>query len=229
MRRALALLLLALTAAGAGYEWGGPARRGVLDLRAGRFDEALRELREGRADFPGASVIPYDEALALLGKGQADSAGTRFQEAMRLRGDRPREAAAYNLGNLAMRAKDYPRAARSYREALRLQPADVDAKKNLEEALRRMRQPNSADRRSPPSGGAGPPTPGGAERSMPKPEPGGRGNRGDRGQTPPPRGSSGEFTKEEAERWLQALESERRARRQEGKGQPEQETGNRDW
>ncbi len=228
MTRLLALLLLALTAGGAGYEWGGPARRGVRDLKAGRFDEALRELRAGRADFPGASVIPYDEGLALFGNGQADSAAARFQEAMKLRGDRPREAAAYNLGNLAMRAKDYAGAARSYKEALRLTPSDLDAKKNLEEALRRMRRPNPEDRRSPPSRGKGPPPPGGTRQTMPKPEPGG-GQQGNRGQTPPPRGSAGEFTKEEAERWLQALESERRARRQEGKGQPEQETGNRDW
>jgi len=227
MMRLLALLLVVLTAGGAGYEWGGPARRGVRDLKAGRFDEALRELREGRSDFPGESVIPYDEGLALLGNGQADSASTRFQEALRLRGDHAREAAAYNLGNIAMRAKDYALAARSYKEALRLQPSDLDAKKNLEEALRRMHRPNPENRQNPPSGGKGPPPPGGPQ-AMPKPEAGG-GQQGNRGQTPPPRGSSGEFTKEEAERWLQALESERRARRQEGKGQPEQETGNRDW
>ncbi len=224
MIRALALLLLALTAGGAGYEWGGPARRGVRDLEAGRYDKALRALANGRADFPGASVVPYDEGLALLGKGEADSAAARFQEAMRMRGDKPREAAAYNLGNLAMRAKEYARAARSYRDALRISPSDLDAKKNLEEALRRMRQPSPSDRRNPPSCGPGPPTPGGMERPLPKPESGG----GNRGQTPP-RGSAGAFTKDEAERWLEALESERRARRQEGKGRPEQETGNRDW
>ena len=54
MSRALALLLLALTACGAFYEWGGPARRGVRDLKARRYDEALRGLEKGRADFPGA-------------------------------------------------------------------------------------------------------------------------------------------------------------------------------
>jgi tetratricopeptide (TPR) repeat protein len=216
VRRALALLLLALTACGAaGYEWGGPARRGVRDLKAGRFDEALRALSRGRADFPGASVIPYDEGLGYLGKGQADSAAIRFQEAMRLRGDPPREGASYNLGNLAMRAKDYGSAARSYREALRLRPSDVDAKKNLEEALRMMRQPNSPDRQKPPTGKQGPPPPGGKERPTP--------------EKSQPRVKAGEFTQEEAEHWLQALESERRARRQEGKGRPEQETGNRDW
>jgi len=226
MRRALALLLLALTACGAGYEWGGPARAGVRDLEAGRFDEALRNLSRGRADFPGASVVPYDEGLAFLGKGQADSAAARFQEAMRLRGDPPREGASYNLGNLAMRAKDYPRAARSYREALRLRSSDVDAKKNLEEALRLMRQPNAPDRQKPPSGKQGPPPPGGKERQAPQPS---QGPQSQQGEKPPPKAKAGEFTQEEAERWLQALESERRARRQEGKGRPEQETGNRDW
>src|SRR6267143_2000850 len=106
-----ALLLLALTALGAVYEWGGPARRGARALRAGRYDEALRALEAGRADMPDAAVIPYDEGLAHLGKGEPDSAAARFQEAMRLKGDAARAAAAYNLGNQAMRAKDYSRAA----------------------------------------------------------------------------------------------------------------------
>ncbi len=222
MRRALALLLLALAANGAGYEWGGPARRGVRDLKAGRYDDALRELTKGRADFPGASVVPYDEGVAHLGKGEADSAAVRFQEAMKLRGDRPREAAAYNLGNIAMRAKDYAGAARSYKEALRVSPSDRDAKRNLEEALRRMRRPSPADRPNPPSGSQGPPNTGGGRPQSAPSAPG-------KGEPPPPRGGAGAFTKEEAERWLQALESERRGRRQEGKGHPEEETGNRDW
>jgi hypothetical protein len=120
-----------------------------------------------------------------------------------------------------MRARDYASAARSDREALRLKPGDTDAKKNLEQALREMRQPNPQNRKPPPSGGSGPPTPQGNQN--PQPSPGGS------APTPPPRGSSGAFTKEEAERWLEALESERRARRQETKGQGSQENGNRDW
>jgi len=218
-----ALLLLALTALGAVYEWGGPARRGVRALRAGRYDEALRALEAGRADMPDAAVIPYDEGLALLGKGEPDSAAARFQEAMRLKGDAARAAAAYDLGNQAMRAKDYSRAARYYKEALRARPEDLDAKKNLEEALRRMRESSPQQRRKSPSGGPGPPTPGGGETLLPRPSQGGK-------QEHPANPRSGdEFTKEEAERWLQALESERRSRRQEGKGRTGEETGNRDW
>jgi len=223
VRRGLALTFVVLAACGAFYQWGGPARRGVQELKAKRYDEALPDLAKGRADFPGAAVIPYDEALAHLGRGASDSAAVRFQEATRLQGAAPREAAAYNLGNLAMRAKDYASAARSYREALRLSPSDVDAKKNLEEALRLLRQPNTQNRKNPPSGGSGPPTPKGNQTPQPSQGPGGS------APTPPPRGSAGAFTKEEAEHWLEALESERRARRQEGKGQASQENGNRDW
>jgi len=124
-----------------------------------------------------------------------------------------------------MRAKDYGPAARYYKDALRIRPDDLDAKRNLEEALRRIRQSPSEQRKQPPSGGAGPRTPNGKNNPSPRP------NQGGRGEAPPaptPRGG-GQFTREEAERLLQALESERRGQRQEGKVQPEKETGNRDW
>ena len=219
--RGLWLALLFASACGALYEWGGPARRGVREIKAQKYDEALHDLSKGRADFPGTSVVPYDEAVAHLGRGAADSAAARFQEATRLRGDAARAAASYNLGNLAMRAKDYASAARAYRDALRVTPHDGDAKRNLEEALREMRQPNQQDRKSPPSRGNGPPTPQGNDRPQPTPAPS--------KSTPPPRGSAGAFTKEEAEHWLESLEQERRARRQEDKGQSSQENGNRDW
>ena len=225
MKRAPALLLLALVATGAVYEWGGPARRGVRELKAGRFDEALRALEAGRGDFPGLAVVPYDEGVAHMRKGQPDSAAVRFKEAMGQAGDPAREAAAYNLGNESMRAKEYARAAQHYKDALRIRPDDLDAKRNLEEALRRIRQSPSGQRGQPPSGGKGPKPPKGERNPVPQPNP------GDRGESPPaqtPRGG-GQFTKEEAERLLQALESERRGQRQEGKGRPEQETGNRDW
>jgi Ca-activated chloride channel homolog len=221
--RALALILLLGAAPGAFYEWGGPARRGVNEVKKKEYDDALRDLAKGRSDFPGSAVIPYDEGVAHAGRGAADSAATRFQEATRLGGLRPREAAHYNLGNLAMRARDYAGAARSYREALRLDPHDVDAKRNLEEALRQMRQAQPQRSPNPPSGGKGPKTPQGNQSPQTRQGP------GPSASAPPPRGSSGAFTKEEAERWLEALESERRAKRQEGKGQPSQENGNRDW
>jgi hypothetical protein len=45
----------------------------------------------------------------------------------------------------------------------------------------------------------------------------------------PPRAASGEFTKAEAERWLDALEAERRGARRQEKARSEDESGRRDW
>ena len=222
MTRGIALLLLALVALGAIYEWGGPARRGVRALKSHQYDEALSALRAARSEMPNSAEIPYDEALAHLGKGEPDSAQVRFEEAMTLRGDAARAASGYNLGNQSMRARKFAEAARYYRDALRVAPRDLDAKRNLEEAIRMMRQ--SPPSRRQPQTGAGPPAPGGREKQFPLPSGGGQGE-----ARQAPRGSSGEFTRQEAEQWLQALESERRARKHEGKGRPEEETGHRDW
>src|SRR5256885_9005401 len=87
MKRGAALLLLALTALGAIYEWGGPARRGVRALKSHHYDEALQSLRAARSGKPPSAAIPYDEALAHLGKGEARSPQVRLREAMTLPGD----------------------------------------------------------------------------------------------------------------------------------------------
>ena len=46
----------------------------------------------------------------------------------------------FNLGNTLYQKKDYKGAVRSYRDALRLQPDDVDTRRNLELALRALRE-----------------------------------------------------------------------------------------
>ncbi len=222
MKRGIALWLLLASALGAFYEWGGPARRGVRELRARRYERALEALRAARAGSPQSAVIPYDEALVHASRGEADSAQALYQEAITLRGDRARASAAYNLGNGSMRGNRFGEAARLYREALRIEPKDGDTKRNLEEAIRRLRgQPPSA-RRS--GGGSGPPMPNLGSNHSPSQR---SGSEGSQAKTPPRGGA--EFTRQEAEQWLQALESERRASRREGGRRAEEETGKRDW
>jgi tetratricopeptide (TPR) repeat protein len=162
--RLASLVLLCVTGVGAFYEWGGAAYRGLRELREKRYREAAAAFRESRRDHPRSAAVRYDEALALQGAGSADSAAALYDETARspdLEGNDGRSAAAYNRGNLAMRAKQYGAARENYRESLRLDPARVDAKKNLEEAIRRLREEQNA----PPTGGSsggGPPPPGGA-------------------------------------------------------------------
>jgi tetratricopeptide (TPR) repeat protein len=230
VRRTIVLFLVAPVFLGALYEWGGPPARGVRALRAHRYDEALGALHEGRKELPRSAALRYDEALALEGSGRAAEAEDAYKAALLHEGDRARAAAAFNLGSKAMRDRLYPQAVQWYRESLRVNPADPTSKRALEEALRRVREapPSGAPQRAPGQQGqsppsAGSPPPGGSPPGEP---PNAAPNR-----TAPPPGTrgGGEFSREEAEHWLDALEAERRAGRQEDRRGSSGAGGGRDW
>lgn len=230
---ALALLLVTLAAAseGAFYEWGGPARRGVRQLKKGEHAAAVHSFGEARAEQPASAAVRYDQGLAFRKLGLADSARSAFNDAMKLRGVEAQSAAAYNLGNEALRQNTLEEAIERYKESLRADPRRVDAKKNLEEALRRLRE--SKPPPSPPSSGGsgnqGPSGPssggggGGSNQGPNDPSSGGR-------QQSPPSARGPIPNRSDAELWLDALESERRSERQREKqsGEPQRENV-RDW
>jgi tetratricopeptide (TPR) repeat protein len=223
----LLLLLAWLAATGAFYEWGGAAGRGVRELKKKQDEAAVKSLRDGKAELPNSAAVRYDQALAFSGVGSPDSAAAAYRDALDQRGNRARASAAYNLGNDAMRFDQFGRAASLYRESLRLDPSRVDAKRNLEEAIRRARQ---AAQSPPPQGGGG--------KGKPPPD---QPQQDTNGKQPPPTappeqkpGQSPQLgskipDRAEAEHWLDALESERKAARQRDKGGPQKETNQRDW
>jgi tetratricopeptide (TPR) repeat protein len=227
-----ALLLLVVTGEGAFYEWGGPARRALRALKKGENAAALHSLEEARAEQPASAAVRYDQGIAFRRLGLADSANAAYQEAVRLRGDPARSAAAYNLGNEALRQNRLDEAIARYRESLRVDPKRVDAKKNLEEAIRRSRQTKPPPT-PPKSGGSGSQGPSGSGGG------GGGGGGGARQPNAPPDEGAREPapsvggpnpSRSEAELWLDALESERRSERKKEKreGEPRPEN-TRDW
>jgi tetratricopeptide (TPR) repeat protein len=216
-----ALLLVALLATGAGYEWGGPAARALHQLRAGKAHDAVGSFEEARRERPTSSAVRFDQALAFAAAGMADSARAAYRDARELEGAEGRAAAAYNEGNEAFRAGKTAEAIEAYRAALRDDPRRADAKRNLEEAIRRARQESQAPRSGNQGqegngsggtgerqGGGAPPPPGAA--SAPK-----NGKSPDAAAGDKNRPSLGAATpnREEAEHWLDALEAERRAGR----------------
>jgi tetratricopeptide (TPR) repeat protein len=229
--RSLALALMFGAATGAFYEWGGAAARGVRQLKKKQDKEAVGSLREGRRELPRSAAVRYDQALAFQGAGLRDSALQAYGDAMtsqELRGDDARAAAAYNLGNEVMREGNPDFAKRFYRESLRVRPNRIDAKKNLEEAIRRSRnRPTSPPRSGSGGGGQRPETGAGTQQpGAPPPEQQGE-SRARPGE------SSVELGREipsraEAEHWLDALESEREAAREREHAGGE-ERGQRDW
>jgi tetratricopeptide (TPR) repeat protein len=218
-RSIAALLLVGFMATGAFYEWGGPAARGIRELREGKAPEATVSLREAHRERPRSAAIRFDQALAFQAAGLVDSANAAYQNALELEGAEGRAAAAFNRANAALQAGRLDDAIADYRRSLREEPHRQDAKRNLEEALRRARDAKpprlagDSGTRGGGSGGTGrqqggsaPPPPGGEREPSPSNAPPG-------GQPPPPQLGAPLPSKAEAEHWLDALEAERRAGR----------------
>jgi tetratricopeptide (TPR) repeat protein len=214
----LLLLVAAWGALGAGYEWGGPAARGLRELREKKPHEAIGSFQEARSERPRAAAIRFDQALAFQAAGAADSARVAYRDALELEGAPARAAAAYNLANEALRDGRVEDAIAGYRASLREDPSRPDAKRNLEEALRRSRRASPTPRRGS-SGQEGTGSGGsGAREGGASPPP----RDGAKGAPQPPSGAPSDAqraigtstpTREDAEHWLDALEAERRASR----------------
>jgi len=235
---ALALAWIAVT--GAFYEWGGAGARGVRELKDKKYEDAIRSFREGRSQLPRSAAVRYDQALAFQGARNADSAAAAYRDAATLRGDEARASAAYNLGNEALRNGANAAAAQLYREALRIDPRRVDAKKNLEEAIRRARKRDPNPPQSGGSGGSAPQSAAGAKGDGEGKQPPGAAPQQSAAQRPgestpekppgtAPQLGSGVPDRAEAEHWLDALEAERKAARLRDRGGERKETGQRDW
>jgi len=171
------------------------------------FEQALRlapDTVETRFNAGTARLVTGSEAAAPL-----------LEEAAREAGAALAPRAWYDLGNARLGAGDAAGAVAAYVESLRRDPASLDAKHNLELALRALaeQQSNGANGQgdSPPEndekGGEGSPPEQGGEEPPPK-----------TGQSPQPEefDPQPDMTPEQAEALLAAVESlEREQRRQE--------------
>jgi len=219
-QRAAAAVIL-LLAFGTGWSVG-DVERGNRLFRAGKYEEAARVYQEVIASGKAPSYVHYNLGTALLKLGRYAEAQQHLQLATREADAELKQRASYNLGNRYLEAARkgdageettqlLDAAVEAYKQALRLDPADMDAKWNLELALREQqkqnqspqsganerRQQNQSDDKSPASGGGG----GGSANQN---QPSGQGNR--RGQNYEQRPMS----QEEADRVLSAVEQDER-------------------
>ncbi|HEY3176154.1 MAG TPA: tetratricopeptide repeat protein [Candidatus Polarisedimenticolia bacterium] len=126
-----------------------------------RFKEALEKYRQAQALDPASPGVHYNIGNVLYQAGQFDKAYEEYRQAFAAREKALAEGARFNAGNTHLARKNWEEAIRNYQEALRLQPEDVDAKRNLELALRQMQEQN---KKRPP-----PPRPG-AQQGEPPPD-----------------------------------------------------------
>lgn len=205
-------------------------REGNRLYEEGRFGEAHEKYLEALLEAPDSPVIRFNDGNALYQGEDYESALESFRAAVESGDPELAAAAWYNLGNTLYRQGALAESLEAFKQALRADPADADAKHNLERVLEQMREQEQQEQQQEgdgendeededegeqqPRGGEQNPDPEQDPEDRPEQDP----NRDPRNQpnaeqepdetdprpqegTPPP----GEMTREEAERLLDAI------------------------
>ena len=213
----------------------GDFERGNRHYRAGRYEEAVAAYQQAIENGDERPELRYNMGTALLRLGRYDEAQQFLQAALEDVEPGLRQRTLYNLGNRFLeegrasqddeqRNRLLDAAVEAYKDALRLNPGDQDAKWNLELALREQDEPpeespqddqDQQDQRDQQEGGGG-------QQDSPN-APQGDEPRGG-GDTPAP------LTPEQAEQIMNAVEQDERELYQEQLRRGARETPvARDW
>lgn len=106
--------------------------KGIKAFQKQQWDDALKYFRDAQVDDPENPLAHYNLGEALYKKQKYEEAEKEYQKALGSEDVRLKEQAYYNLGNTYYQMNKYQEAIRSYIKALELNPADRDAKHNLE-------------------------------------------------------------------------------------------------
>ncbi len=140
------LLVLPLFLIGWIGGWSQAIKRGNTHYKAEAYDAALEAYQSAAEDRPEDAISRYNLGTALYQKEQFEKASDEFRQSLDASDPIYRAQGYYNLGNAQAQLNDIEGAIRSYKSALRLNPADLDTKHNLELALERLEQKSQQDR-----------------------------------------------------------------------------------
>jgi len=144
MNRRLALIailfLAALVLAGCGQSAGKLNSEGNKAFAEQDYDGALVAYQRAEEEAPQVAEPHYNAANTHYRTEDYEQARQEIEQA--LVGEPEQEGldqnSYYNLGNVLFKSGQYEAAIEAYKEALRLNPADLQAKQNLELALRQL-------------------------------------------------------------------------------------------
>jgi Ca-activated chloride channel homolog len=143
MKSLLLILLTSLAVSAAASE--ASLKEGNRLFRNGRYEEALKKYNEALVDAPHSNILRFNAGDATYQMGDFSSAERQFKETAD-QAPEPilRGAAHYNRGNALFRQQKWQEAVDAYKESLRVNPADEDAKYNLGVALNVLKNPSQA-------------------------------------------------------------------------------------
>lgn len=115
-------------------------REGNRLFAEGKYAEAEKAYLDAQAKTPGKPELLYNHGNTLVKEKKYEPAVQQLRQAVS-KGDRGIQASSwYNSGNALFEMGKYQDAAQAYIQALRINPADSDAKHNLELALKKTQE-----------------------------------------------------------------------------------------
>lgn len=132
------IIVFILTACGssaAGYN-----NQGNRDYEAEKYTEAINNYTLAKRENPDLPEPYYNAGSAFHQQGKFEAAIAQTQQSLRTAEEELAEQSHYNLGNNYFKMQDWPKAIEAYKQALRLNSEDQDAKHNLELALQMLQQ-----------------------------------------------------------------------------------------
>ncbi len=116
-------------------------KEGNRQFKKGNYDKALNLYQDGLIDAPYSSMLHYNAGDATLMKGDFPKAEVSFTEAAKSSDPLLRGASHYNRGNALFYQGKYQDAVEAYKDSLRANPQDEDAKYNLGVAMKAVKNP----------------------------------------------------------------------------------------
>ena len=107
-------------------------RKGNRQYNKGNYEQSIGRYEQALQAAPGQFEAIYNLGNALYKAERFDRAEQTMQQAAAdsLRADTERAEAFYNLGNAQFKQQKYKEALESYKQSLRLNPSDMEAKYN---------------------------------------------------------------------------------------------------
>jgi Ca-activated chloride channel homolog len=140
------ILLLVLPALSYGQEENKAILKANKLYKEGKFDEAIAGYRKAAEVNPANSTIQYNLGNAVFKKESFDEALAAYDKSIELSKDNAtREKNVYNKGVTYTNQKKLMESIAAYKAALKIDPADEDARHNLQKALHEMRKQNQSN------------------------------------------------------------------------------------
>jgi Ca-activated chloride channel family protein len=134
------VLLLIVCPAGVGADVASEVQAGNAAYARGRAQDAADHYLRALEDEPERPEIQYNLGNALYASRRYADAQAAYGVAATRADSALTEPLSYNLGNAYFREAKYAEAAAAYKQSLRRNPADEDARWNLEIALRKLKK-----------------------------------------------------------------------------------------